>query len=323
MEKIEKIYFETFGLLINIGDSILKLNPIISRKGFKFIKLTLKEFEKDFIELLGLPRNYASNIMFKLGNPEQLVTKEFYNAMSYRNYFNNIFTSELGFIYLLKSTKKGFFIKKGKYLNPTENSTGLSKMDRFTKDLVSQLRLLNPMYIDYQCIFNKSIKSNQIIGTLNRNVLKKFEESLYEIKDEDLKIISKLIRNPSLHKSCEIALESYELSLNINNPKVKFMILMMGLESLFNLGKDQIRHTLARHLSILLSDTKKQFQDNYKLFKKLYDIRSEIAHGTNPKRLGEEINELSEWTRLAINKVDKLKMTKEELFEFLNQKGFK
>jgi len=98
---------------------------------------------------------------------------------------------------------------------------------------------------------------------------------------------------------------------------------MTCLESLFNLGKDQISHTIARHLSIILSDKKEQFKENYTRIKKLYNIRNSIVHGGEYKDdIIQDYLELSNKVRAAINFCNVPDLTKEKLFEDLNSRGF-
>src|SRR5690606_26635296 len=106
--------------------------------------------------------------------------------------------------------------------------------------------------------------------------------------------------------------------------RLRIITLITCLESLFNLGRDQIAHTISRHLSIIISDSKDQFKENYLHLKKLYNIRSSIVHGGDYK--GNVINdylELSDKVRTAIRYCNIPDLTKEKLFDDLNAKGFK
>ena len=98
---------------------------------------------------------------------------------------------------------------------------------------------------------------------------------------------------------------------------------MTCLESLFNLGKDQIAHTIARHLSIIISKDKAEFNTNYSRIKKLYNIRNSIVHGGEYKRdIVQDYLELSNKVRAAINYCNVEGLTKEKLFEELNSRGY-
>ena len=98
---------------------------------------------------------------------------------------------------------------------------------------------------------------------------------------------------------------------------------MTCLESLFNLGKDQIAHTISRHLALILSSDKDEFKINYARIKKLYNIRNGIVHGVEYKgNLMDDYIDLCEKVRRAINYCNTAGLTKEQLFEHLNLSGF-
>jgi hypothetical protein len=105
--------------------------------------------------------------------------------------------------------------------------------------------------------------------------------------------------------------------------RIRFVTLMTCLESLFNLGKDQIAHTIARHLSIIISTDKSQFNTNYTLIKKLYNKRNSIVHGGEYKGdIIQDYLDLSNKVRAAIGYCNVDGLTKEKLFEDLNSIGF-
>jgi Apea-like HEPN len=88
-------------------------------------------------------------------------------------------------------------------------------------------------------------------------------------------------------------------------------------------GKDQIAHTIARHLSVIISKDKPQFNINYSKIKKLYNMRNSIVHGGEYKGdIIQDYLDLSNKVRAAINYCNKGDLTKEKLFEELNSTGF-
>jgi Apea-like HEPN len=98
---------------------------------------------------------------------------------------------------------------------------------------------------------------------------------------------------------------------------------MTCLESLFNLGRDQITHTVSRHLSIILSTNATEFQLNYKRIKKLYGIRSTIVHGgTTNEKIEDVTYELQDKVSKAMLYCFKTDLNKSELFDKLNQSGY-
>jgi len=74
---------------------------------------------------------------------------------------------------------------------------------------------------------------------------------------------------------------------------------------------------------IILSDSKKEFKENYKRIKKRYYVRSSIVHGGD--YTGDLINdylELSDRARTAITFCNVHGLTKETLFDDVNSRGF-
>ncbi|MEH1998052.1 MAG: hypothetical protein V7L00_04635 [Nostoc sp.] len=101
-------------------------------------------------------------------------------------------------------------------------------------------------------------------------------------------------------------------------------MLITALESIFSLGRDQITHTVARHSSLLISNTKEEFQNNYSKIKKLYNQRSNFIHGSNDKiNLPEEdIDFTEELVRRAIIFWINLGGDKQQLFNYFNRLGY-
>ncbi len=73
----------------------------------------------------------------------------------------------------------------------------------------------------------------------------------------------------------------------------------------------------------MFSDYKTDFINKYKEFKKIYDKRCKIVHGSKPIKLTtEEIDYLQNIVRETILKCIVLNLTKDTLFEHLNSYGY-
>ncbi len=140
----------------------------------------------------------------------------------------------------------------------------------------------------------------------------------------------------------ELALKSFLESYNIEDDKLKFVVLMIALESIFNRSKDEpIRHIISRHAALTLTRDKRTFDDYVKRLKFLYDLRSSIVHGKlenkdddkdyrkykkNLEQIGNYSLELEEIVRNVLKKLiiqNKLfnsdtPQNKEDLFKLLN-----
>jgi rRNA-processing protein FCF1 len=146
----------------------------------------------------------------------------------------------------------------------------------------------------------------------------------YTLTDEEAQQLSKkIVAKYESNALTELAVKNFSVVYDLPDVRLRFITLMTCLESLFNLGKDQIAHAIARHLSIILSNTKEQFKEEYVKIKKLYNQRNSIVHGGEHKgELMQDYLELSNKVRAAINFCNDPDLTKEKLFEDLNSRGF-
>jgi hypothetical protein len=160
----------------------------------------------------------------------------------------------------------------------------------------------------------------------------------YQIEDSDITLFKKIYsENFFVPDLLKLAVDSFELSYEAPNSKMKFVLLMMGLESIFNKSsQDPISHILSRHIALLLGKTKPEFEELFQTVKKLYKTRCDIVHGSTErktllkleKNIQNELNQLESLTRMVISELLWLNdsgnsgLNKESLFEYLNKKGF-
>lgn len=195
----------------------------------------------------------------------------------------------------------------------------------FVNRLINVLRLYKHGMIELIMRFSYDIESKKL-G--NASFDKKHKSNLvdeYCIDEEDLAAISQLLdQDFKVNDLSRFAFESFNLSYTIENKQLRYVTLMTALESIFNSSRDQIAHTLSRHLSILVSQSKEDFSKNYKLMKKLYGFRSAIVHGSSFKEAEMDANllALEDMVRKALNKTISIEKSKDELFIELNAKGY-
>ena len=118
--------------------------------------------------------------------------------------------------------------------------------------------------------------------------------------------------------------------------KLRFVVLMISLESIFNKSaQDPIQHILSRHVALTLSSDKTTFECYFKELKRLYNIRSTILHGkikgdelkkvgnikSHAVRLEEIVRSVLRWL-VWLYDYENSEPTKESLFTYLNSKGF-
>jgi hypothetical protein len=192
----------------------------------------------------------------------------------------------------------------------------------FVQSLLLQMRLLKIGEIRVSQLFHMASITRQI--SLRKREIEIGSHGDYTLTDEQAEQLSKkLVAKYESNALTELAAKNFSVVYDLPDGRIRFITLMTCLESLFNLGKDQIAHTIARHLSVIISDNKEQFKDNYTKIKKLYNKRNAIVHGGECKGdIIQDYLDLSNKVRAAINFCNVPDLTKEKLFEDLNSCGF-
>lgn len=312
---------ESYAHILNADKSILKLNPTIEKFGYHFLWIDASELEKNFSDILSVPKSNQRLLTIIIGREQHEISHELHNALVHSSTFGQKFMHmEYPGIILLKRVAEfkiadeisDFLIEHNEF----------KSFYSFVSDLLLQLRLYKIGEIRCSQLFHMTSVSRQI--SLRKTEISIGSYGDFSISDEDAeKLSSSLKINYESNSLTELAIKNFSIVYDIPDGRIRFITLMTCLESLFNLGKDQIAHTIARHLSVILSEDKEQFKENYARIKKLYNMRNSIVHGGEYK--GDMITDyldLSEKVRRAINYCNKPDLTKEELFEDLNTKGF-
>lgn len=321
MVSLGKHTIESYAHVINADKSILKLNPAIAKMGYSFVWIDATEFELNFSDLLSVPKNDNRLHTIIIGREQLGISHELHNAIVHSSTIGQMFMHmEYPGILLLKR-EKTFDIKdsNGDFI---VERTAFSEFHIFASDLILQLRLFKRGEIRFSQFFQITTITREV---LSRTIaLSSGSRGDFEITDEEATSLSNLLQEKfEFNLLTELAVKNFTIVYDIPDGRIRFITLMTCLESLFNLGKDQIAHTIARHLSLILSSSKEEFTSNYARIKKLYNMRNSIVHGGEYKGdLISDYLDLSEKVRSAINFCNKPEMTKEKLFEDLNCRGF-
>ncbi|MFI5193211.1 MAG: hypothetical protein ACHQD7_04120 [Chitinophagales bacterium] len=133
-----------------------------------------------------------------------------------------------------------------------------------------------------------------MVGRHMRGLGKEFAVCKLEINSDESKRFGIMFTDKfDVNELSKIAFESFSVSHLIPDVKTQFVTLMTALESIFNMGENQIVHTVSRHLALLLAKDQAEFTMHYKRIKKLYSLRSKITHGSAPKwSIADETEEL-------------------------------
>jgi len=333
---------ETYAIINNIDSSILKINPIIEEFGFVFIKFNLNELELNFSEVFNLPTDYKptqDRVLCLDSDGFVCISERFENAISF---FYTIDTSSDEFnsakfeVFLLKQIKNSKVIHDSNSLYLGEVRTSQEKMLSFARDLVRKLRIFKKGQISLQYVFSIYKDSRHVIENKIFPYLPKWGD--YKIDDADIIDINKFLsKNIKVPEILLFPLDSFENAYIGENCKLNFVLLMISLESLFNISSQEpIKHIISRHVALLLSENIVEFDSYYSRLKDLYNVRCDIVHGkANVKSIDKlnkniylYIDQLNEIVRKIFNKIFwitedfSLNLTKDELFQYLNRKGF-
>jgi len=311
---------EPYAHILNVDRTILKLNPAIEKFGYKFIWVDASEFEKNFSEILNVPKADDRPLTIIIGRESKGISHELHNAIVHNQTFDPVFLNkEYPGIILLKKLKDFKISSPDDFMTETKE---FHDFYPFVQDLILQIRLFKIGEIRVSQLFHISAVTRQI--SLRKREIEIGAFGDYTLSDEEAERLSgKLVAKYESNTLTELAIKSFSVAYDLPDVQTRFITLVTCLESLFNLGKDQIAHTIARHLSIILSSDKEEFQKNYTELKKLYNKRNAIVHGGEHK--GDIIQDyltLSNKVRAAINYCNVPELTKEELFKELNSRGF-
>lgn len=312
--------FESYALVLNADRTVLKLNPTLEKFGYKFVWVDATEFEKNFSEILNVPKGDRP-LTIIIGRDQHGISHELHNAL--------VHTPPFGQMFMHMEYPGILLLQKLSNFNVTEETMGFivehqefKSFFSFANDLLLQLRLFKFGEIRYSQFFQITTESRQI-GLRNSGISIGARGDYTLSDDEAEKLSNKLITKYEINELTELAIKNFNVVYDLPDGRIRFITLVTCLESLFNLGKDQIAHTIARHLSIILSNDKDNFQKNYTKIKKLYNKRNSIVHGGEYKGdIIQDYLDLSDKVRTAINYCNISGLTKEKLFEDLNAKGF-
>jgi hypothetical protein len=306
---------ELFSILTNCDDSMLELNSILDKKGFEVIKIPVPELEKNYKFLFGLPEKYTYT--GTIGFPNGVVTDTFFNVFQSAEFIDDW---QRDFVIAIKSNV-------GHIKADEDDWFGFKRfayIESFTKNLIDNLRLFKEGDIEVGCYFTfDCLKKNGDLYSLRRAL---FTENLYTIDKNEIDCFYKIFFNLEIKNELAKKVKLYfDQSYKINHPEIRYILLVTALESVLNSNKEQISHTFARHLALIISNDKLDFKINYQKIKKLYNYRSEIVHGVEYKKesLKNNIKELRQYVRQTIVFINKFNPSNnKELFEYLNSKGY-
>jgi Apea-like HEPN len=320
MINIGKYTFESYAIVLNADKTVIKLNTALEKLGYKFQWIDETELEANFSEIFNLPKSSERLLTIMIGRESKGISHELHNILVHTPPYGEILHMEFPGILVLR--KLNDFNVNGDGMDFVAQQTEFMSFFEFANDLLLQMRLFKIGEIRYSQFFSITSETRQV--GFRKTGIAIGSRGDYTLTDEEAEKLSNiLIAKYETNSLTELAIKNFNVVYDLPDVRLRFVTLVTCLESLFNLGKDQIAHTISRHLSVIISDNKEQFKENYKQIKKLYNTRSAIVHGGlyNGDIIKDHL-ELSDKVRVAIKYCNVPELTKDRLFEDLNSSGF-
>lgn len=148
----------------------------------------------------------------------------------------------------------------------------------------------------------------------------------YHIEASELAAIQHFIEStefPFKMDFLQLAFENFELSYQILDVQLSFLVLMIGLEALLNPSTYEVKYRVSRNMAVLLGHSKSDAELAFKDIKDMYDKRSEIVHsGKRTVVKQQDMLKLREYLRNAIKEIYMIGKGKDELVSLLTTQGF-
>ncbi|MCK4733760.1 MAG: hypothetical protein KAT65_15000 [Methanophagales archaeon] len=149
---------------------------------------------------------------------------------------------------------------------------------------------------------------------------------LYTLESFEIPDLNRFIQKTKLpfkESFLQLAFENFELFYEIFNINLRFLSLMISLESLFNPGNQELGYRISRNAAVLLGKDKKDSQHIFGDIKDLYRKRSQIVHTGKSNIISkEDLLLLRHYVRESIKEINKIGKSKNELLDLLNSCGF-
>jgi hypothetical protein len=76
-----KYTFESYAIVLNADRTVLKLNPILEKFGYKFQWVDASELEANFSEIFNVPKGNDRPLTIMIGREWQGISHELHNAL--------------------------------------------------------------------------------------------------------------------------------------------------------------------------------------------------------------------------------------------------
>lgn len=302
-----RIYF--VGVLSNVDKSILQVKL---DHGFVVDSLSIEEGLNFFGELERIPTGLlGSSVLWE------------------------IFTN---YSCLSHNEDRIYFVRNSILYTPNLNSFDRSAEEKAVHDfhyrlaedyLIRTFRLMRlfkegDIRMPFEYYYREENGRRQSEGKLFR--YRNTSHELYQVSSLEVQELEKFVRDtkiPFLEPSLQLALEHLELSYDIDDLRLSFLTLMVGLETLLNPSSQEVTYRVSRNAAVLLGMNKEDSKRIFDNIKELYDKRSKIVHsGKSGDLTRDHLLKLRHYLRESIKKMCGINKAKDVILDLLNCQGF-
>lgn len=294
-----KVYFR--GILANVDSSILQMD---FNHGFKIESFSEEEATTLFSQLEKIP------------------------AMAFAQYFLNL--------QCLNVPEQRMYTISNSLENMSSHnsSTLFSVIARFDNALVRGhlepvirlMRLFKEGDIRMPVKFYYQVQNGGIQEKMRMEDGRNVSNEPYHLEASEIPVLQSFIQRvelPFKRDFLHLAFENFELSYEIPDMQLAFLVLMIGLETLLNPSHYEVRYRVSRNMAVLLGENRKHSEEIFTQAKKLYDKRSDIVHSGKRKIIEkEDLLKLRDYLRKAIKEIHRIDKEKSEIMDLLDSHGF-
>jgi len=306
---------ELYSIFHLCDSSIMKLNSSITGAQFKFIPLPI--LQRKFSEVFGMPAIIGKQLS------EIPVEKQdtYQKTIGIHLHFSSAIMTEPSFNFV--SFNKGIiFLKSDILQSDSTNYQPLDEHNKLSNDIVKALRLTTKGNFHVPLSFQIMTDSRQVICKHHGTKGSFTDMNFIKLDDNDAEMYCKVVEKiTTLDKSLDLAFTNFNIAYGVNDLRVRYISFVTALESIFNHASAPISHTIARHLSLIISNDLIEFKSHYARVKKIYGLRSKLVHGSSGSITLEELEEVEDYCRKALLFCLKENHSKQSLFDFCNQSG--
>ena len=174
--------------------------------------------------------------------------------------------------------------------------------------------------------FYYRVQNNEIERHMSGGIGSHISHEPYHLEAFEIPILQSFIHSvklPFQRDFVQLAFENFELSYEILDMQLAFLVLMIGLETLLNPSQYEVRYRVSRNIAVLLGKNRGNSEEIFAQAKKLYDKRSDIVHSGKRRIIEkEDLLKLRDYLRKAIKEIHRIGKEKSEITALLDSHGF-